>query len=159
MSTPTPTLVPTLTPRTATPCITAAPPQSPKSPKGEASAKPKDQGPSKVSTEKPTALKRHHLHPAVASTSMSSASVDTKCGVKRVHEDEADGGTPKVTSAPSPKRVKSDGRVHPTKKRWASYQGACIWVLTRRQKSGGDRNSEGGLPRTLGDSDVGDDRS
>ncbi|KAH9178368.1 hypothetical protein EDB89DRAFT_1930798 [Lactarius sanguifluus] len=62
----------------------------PKSPKGKAAAKP-----SKV----PAPSKRHRLCPAP---------VDTKGSVKRVREDEADGTTPGVSSAPSPKRVKSD---------------------------------------------------
>src|SRR6266702_199063 len=109
MSTPTPPppTVSTPTPQGATPGITAPSPQTPKSPKGKAAAKPKTQGRRKVST-KATGLETASSAPPVASTPTSSTPMDTKGGVKRVREDEADGATPGVASAPSPKRVKSD---------------------------------------------------
>jgi hypothetical protein len=44
----------------------------------------------------------------VASTSTSSTLVDAKGGGKRTRDDDTDPSTPGVTSAPSPKRVKSD---------------------------------------------------
>ncbi|KAI9440238.1 hypothetical protein BJY52DRAFT_131749 [Lactarius psammicola] len=115
MSTPTPPPGPTVstpTPQAATPGITAPSPQTPKSPKGKAAAKPKAQSRRKVSN-KGSGLETVSSAPTVVSTPTSSTPVDTKGGVKRVREDETDGATPGVASAPSPKRVKSDWQGSP----------------------------------------------
>ncbi|KAH9057865.1 hypothetical protein EDB87DRAFT_1628606 [Lactarius vividus] len=111
MSTPTPPPAPTgSTPtlQAATPGITAPSPQTPKSPKGKAAAKPPKVPTRRKGSTKANSLETASSAPAVASTPTSSTPVDTKSGVKRVREDEADGTTPGVASAPSPKRVKSD---------------------------------------------------
>ena len=111
ISTPTPPPVPTAstpTPQAATPGMTApSPQQTPKSPKVKVAGKPP-----KPPTRRKVSAKTNSLEPAstpaVASTPTSSTPVDTKGGVKRTREDEIDGATPGVASAPSPKRVKSD---------------------------------------------------
>ncbi|KAH8979605.1 hypothetical protein EDB86DRAFT_632015 [Lactarius hatsudake] len=110
MSTPTPPppTVSTPTPQAATPGITAPSPQTPKSPKGKAAAKPSKVPARRKGSTKANSLETASSAPAVASTPTSSTPVDTKGSVKRVREDEADGTTPGVSSAPSPKRVKSD---------------------------------------------------
>ncbi|KAI0297271.1 hypothetical protein B0F90DRAFT_1740642 [Multifurca ochricompacta] len=110
VSTPTPPPLPsasTPTPQGATPGITAASPQTPKSPKGKAPPKPKSQNRRKVST-KATSIEAPTPSSNAASTPTSSGSIDTKGGVKRAREDDVDGATPGVISAPSPKRVKTD---------------------------------------------------
>ena len=104
VSTPTPPPVPTVstpTPQAATPGISAPSPQTPKSPKGKAPVKTKAQGRRK-------ATKTNSLETPAPSASAVATPVDTKGGVKRAREDEVDGATPGVASAPSPKRVKSD---------------------------------------------------
>ena len=109
VSTPTPPPAPTVstpTPQAATPSFTAPSPQTPKSPKGKPAAKPKTQGRRKTTT-KANSLESAAA-PAVVSTPASSTPVDAKGGVKRAREDDVDGATPGVASAPSPKRVKSD---------------------------------------------------
>lgn len=107
VSTPTPPPVPAVsTPTPATPGMTAPSPQTPKSPKGKATAKPKPPVRRKGSTK--ASLETASSAPTVTSTPTSLTPVDTKGGVKRVREDEADSATPGVASAPSPKRVKSD---------------------------------------------------
>ena len=112
MSTPTPTPPPVPTastpnPQAATPGITApSPQQTPKSPKVKVAGKPKSPAIRKVSAK--TSSLEPASAPAVASTPTSSTPVDTKGGVKRTREDDIDGATPGVASAPSPKRVKSD---------------------------------------------------
>ncbi|KAI9440122.1 hypothetical protein H4582DRAFT_1578776 [Lactarius indigo] len=108
MSTPTPppaATASTPTPQAATPGITAPSPQTPKSPKGKAAAKPPKAPVRRKGSTKANSLEMASSAPAVVST---PTPVDTKGGVKRVREDEAEGTTPGVASAPSPKRVKSD---------------------------------------------------
>jgi hypothetical protein len=110
MSTPTPPPLPavsTPTPQAATPGITAPSPQTPKSPKGKAAAKPKPPARRKVSA-KTNSVETVPSAPAVAPTPTASTPQETKGGVKRNREDEIEGATPGIPSAPSPKRVKSD---------------------------------------------------
>jgi hypothetical protein len=110
MSTPTPPPLPmvsTPTPQAATPGITAPSPQTPKSPKGKAAAKPKQPARRKVSA-KTNSVETVSSAPAVAPTPTASTPQETKGGAKRTREDEIEGATPGVPSAPSPKRVKSD---------------------------------------------------
>jgi hypothetical protein len=104
ISTPTPPpilTVSTPTPQAATPGITAPCPQSPKSLKRKAPARRK--GPTKANNvETPTPAH------TVASTPTSSTPVDAKGGGKRVRDDDIDAPTSGVSSAPPPKRVKSN---------------------------------------------------
>ena len=110
LSSPTPPPIPTTstpTPQATTPGITAPSPQTPKSPKGKAAAKPKPGSRRKVST-KANSLETPTPAPVVA-TPTSSTPVDAaKGGSKRVRDDNTDASTPGVPSVPSPKRTKTD---------------------------------------------------
>ena len=110
ISTPTPPPIPsasTPTPQAATPGITAPSPQTPKSPKGKAAARPKAPTRRKGSTkannvETPTPAQ------TVASTPTPSTHADAKGGEKRARDEDTDAPTPGVSSAPSPKRARPD---------------------------------------------------
>ncbi|KAI9451041.1 hypothetical protein BJY52DRAFT_1419286 [Lactarius psammicola] len=106
----TPPLVPIVSippPQAATPGITDPPPQTLKSPKWKAAAKPRASVHCKVSINANNLETTSSAH-AVALTPMSSTPMDTKGGVKRIREDETDIATLGVASASSSKRVKSD---------------------------------------------------
>jgi hypothetical protein len=110
VSTPTPPPIQTAstpTPQATTPGITAPSPQTPKSPKGKAAAKPKSQPRRKVSA-KASSVETPTATSIVAPTPTPSTPMETKGGAKRVRDDDADSATPGVVTAPSPKRVKSD---------------------------------------------------
>ena len=115
LSTPTPPPLPTVstpTPHPATPGMTAPSPQTPKSPKGKAAGKAKPQPRRKVSA-KTNSADTVSSAPAVAPTPTSSTPQETRGGAKRTRDDEVEGATPGVPSAPSPKRVKSDWEGQP----------------------------------------------
>ncbi|KAI9454583.1 hypothetical protein BJY52DRAFT_1188866 [Lactarius psammicola] len=106
----TPPLVPTVSippPQAATPGITDSPPQTPKSPKWKAAAKPRASVHCKVPINANNLETASSAH-AVTLTPTSSTPMDTKGGVKRIREDETDSATLGVASASSSKRVKSD---------------------------------------------------
>src|SRR6266850_3020150 len=110
LSSPTPPPIPTTstpTPQATTPGITAPSPQTPKSPKGKAAAKPKPGSRRKVST-KANSLETPTPVPALAAPTSSTPADAAKGSSKRVREDDTDAPTPGVPSVPSPKRVKPD---------------------------------------------------
>jgi hypothetical protein len=110
LSSPTPPPIPatpTPTPQAMTPGITAPSPQTPKSPKGKAVAKPKAGSRRKVST-KANSLETPTPLPTVATPTSSTSADAAKGSSKRVREDDTDAPTPGVPSVPSPKRVKPD---------------------------------------------------
>ena len=105
MPTPTPLPVPTvstLTPQASTSVIAAPSPQT------SEYSRAKPMGPVHLKRSINANLDAALPAPAVASIPTSSTLVNTKGDVKRVREAEADGTTLEVTSAPAPKRVKSD---------------------------------------------------
>src|SRR6266850_2599280 len=99
--------LPPPTSQATTPGITAPSPQTPKSPKGKAAAKPKPGSRRKVST-KANSLETPTPVPALAAPTSSTPADAAKGSSKRVREDDTDAPTPGVPSVPSPKRVKPD---------------------------------------------------
>jgi hypothetical protein len=108
MSTPLPPPVPTVstsTPQASTSGITVTSPQSSKSPRGTAAAKPIP-----IHSKHSTKANLEAALPALAFASIPSSStiVHSKGDVKRAREDEIYSTTLEVSFASSPKRVKSD---------------------------------------------------
>jgi hypothetical protein len=104
-------------PRAKTPGTTASSPQTPKSFKGKAAAKPKFAPRRQVSMKTKTdSLETPAPASAVSSTPTSSTPADAAKGSsKRVREDGTDAPTSEVPSTPSPKRVKPES---PNEETW-----------------------------------------
>ena len=104
LATPIPPPIPTTTSQTATPGITALSSQTPKSGKGKPKPPIRRKGSKRANGVKtPTAAH------SVAPTPSSSKPADAKCGGKRIRgvDDDTDAPRLGVSSAPSPKRVKT----------------------------------------------------